>query len=259
MTPSNLFQHYVGIDYSGAETPVSRLKGLQVFCATVNKEPTKMITPKGDRLNWTRSEIAHWCAEHLLKKSPIIIGIDHGFSFPMSYMTRYGISDWNHFLEDFRQHWPTDEDDTKVEDIRNNNPRNGERTEFRLTEKWTSSAKSVFQLDGPGQVGKSTHAGIPWIRFLRQNPQIKKRVHFWPFDGFELSPNASVIAEVYPAIFRNRYQRYDRTGHEQDAWSIAKWLKEMDCRGVLDRYFNPPLSPPERKQAQLEGWILGVY
>ena len=34
----------------------------------------------------------------------------------------------------------------------------------------------------PGSVAKSTHAGLPWLRYLRQ--QMGTRVHFWPFDGW---------------------------------------------------------------------------
>jgi hypothetical protein len=67
-----------------------------------------------------------------------------------------------------------------------------------------------------------------------------------------------VIAEVYPSIFSNRYLREDRTDHQHDAYSIARWLHEMDRRGVLGRYFHPPLTDEERGIAYREGWILGV-
>ena len=174
-------------------------------------------------------------------------------------MNRYGIRDWGHFLEDFYHYWFTYNDNITVESLRKNNPRSGNQSEFRLTEIWTSSAKSVFQLDGPGQVGKSTHSGIPWLNFLRQDLQIREHVHFWPFDGFEVPPGKSVLAEVYPSIFRNRYAKNERNEHEQDAYSIAMWLKDMDNRGVLERYFDPPLKIKEREQVKLEGWILGVY
>jgi hypothetical protein len=258
MKQDELFKQYIGIDYSGAEAPTSRLKGLQVFRAISGEEPVKIRTHAGEGWNWTRKEVAYLCAKLLSENSQIIICIDHAFSFPMSYMDRYNIGDWDHFLSDFCQHWPTDEDNTYVDFLRENNPRTGMRTEFRLTDKWTSAAKSVFQLDGQGQVGKSTHTGIPWLRFLRQNRAIQARVHFWPFDGFEVPSGISVIAEVYPAIFNSRYARNDRTGHEHDAWSIAMWLKDMDYRGILNRYFNPPLSSDECKQARIEGWILGI-
>ena len=40
-----------------------------------------------------------------------LVGIDHGFSFPLRYFEAYGQPlDWPAFLEDFQRHWPTDED-----------------------------------------------------------------------------------------------------------------------------------------------------
>jgi hypothetical protein len=78
-------------------------------------------------------------------KLTFIAGIDHGFSFSISYFERYGINTWESFLDDFWQHCPTDGDNTYVDDIREKGPdRVGSAADFRLTEKWTSSAKSVF-------------------------------------------------------------------------------------------------------------------
>jgi hypothetical protein len=48
----------------------------------------------------------------------------------------------------------------------------------RLTEERAGGAKSVFYFDVQGSVAKSTHAGIPWLRFIRQ--RFANRVHFWP-------------------------------------------------------------------------------
>ena len=45
-----------------------------------------------------------------------------------------------------------------------------------------------------GSVAKSTHAGIPWLRYLRQ--QLGGRVHFWPFDGWAIPPGKWAIAEA---------------------------------------------------------------
>ena len=36
-----------------------------------------------------------------------LAGIDHAFGFPIPYVERYGIKDWDHFLDDFCTHWPT--------------------------------------------------------------------------------------------------------------------------------------------------------
>ena len=48
------------------------------------------------------------------------------------------------------------------------------------------------------------------------------------------------------------------TADQQDAYATARWLTEMDHRGFLARYFEPSLTDEERKQCNLEGWILGV-
>jgi len=135
----------------------------------------------------------------------------------------------------------------------------GDSREFRLSERWTSSAKSVFQFDVQGSVAKSTHAGIPWLKRIRE--AVGDRVHFWPFDGWLPPAGKSVIAEVYPSIFRKRYPEADavcQTADERDAYAVARWLAEMSGRGELGRYWEPPLSEAERVIAGREGWILGV-
>lgn len=90
-------------------------------------------------------------------------------------------------------------------------------------------------------------------------PKARSLVHFWPFDGFEVPEDKSVIAEVYPSLFRRRYPTEGRTADEHDAWSVSAWLQQADRREILDSYFSPPLSLPERQTAMLEGWILGVW
>ncbi|MDE0042862.1 MAG: hypothetical protein OXT74_12560 [Candidatus Poribacteria bacterium] len=250
--------HYIGIDYSGASTPETRLKGLQVYGARSGRVPERAATPTPSARNWTRAEIGQYCADTITTNQRVIIGIDHAFSFPRSYMDRYELETWDRFLDDFTLHWPTANPQVTVESLRNGNPRTGDTTEFRMCESWTASAKSVFRFDVQGQVAKSTHAGLPWLRHLRRLPNIRKRVHFWPFDGFDIPDSKSVIAEVYPSLFRNRYPKESRTSDEHDAYATARWLAEMDCRGHLGRYFKPPLTPYEAKLARIEGWILGV-
>ncbi len=253
------FAYHIGIDYSGAQTPTSRLKALQVFEATNDSGPVKVSTPVEGAKNWTRLEIAQYCLKVLETGEPVIIGIDHGFSFPVSYMQRYGIPSWDAFLDDFMRHWPTADPHKYVDFVRDNNPRTGDPSELRLCEQWTATAKSVFQFDVQGSVAKSTHAGLPWLLWLREMPGARGRVHFWPFDGFEVPDGRSVIAEVYPSLYRRRFPKDGRTTDEHDAWSVSAWLREADHRDLLNKYFTPPLTLPERKQAALEGWILGVW
>ena len=72
------------------------------------------------------------------------------------------------------------------------------------------------------------------------------------------APGKSVVVEIYPSMFRNRYAREGRTADEQDAYAAARWMADMDARGALASYFAPPLTDLERATAEREGWILGV-
>ena len=125
-----------------------------------------------------------------------------------------------------------------------------------MTEERAGSAKSVFHFDVQGSVAKSTHAGIPWLRFIRQ--RLGQRVHFWPFDGWEIPAKRSAIAEVYPALWSRGFASKDRTGDQHDAFSIATWLARADRDGSLAAFLKPDLTAQERTVAQVEGWILGV-
>ncbi len=176
----NSFDLFVGIDYSGADTSVKPLKSLQVYSSdpdgTVNKWASPASTPDKPR-NWTRAQIAQLLLDQSRSGKRFLAGIDHCFSFPDSYFQRYGLSSWPAFLDDFAKHWPTHQADVSVESVRSgqmhkrggsgNGARIGKNTEVRLCERWTSSAKSVFLFDVQGAVAKSSHAGIPWLKWLR--------------------------------------------------------------------------------------------
>jgi hypothetical protein len=255
------FERYIGIDYSGAETPKSSLKGLRVYEADRLTAPQEVAPPPSPRRYWTRREVAEWLVERLSDGPPTIVGIDHGFSFPLRYFEQHGLPlDWSFFLDDFQRHWPTDRD-IYVDFVRdgssgNGAARSGNSRWRRVTELRTRNAKSVFHFDVQGSVAKSTHAGIPWLRYIRQH--CKDRVHFWPFDGWNPLPGRSVIAEVYPALWNRAFPRADRTDHQQDAFATAEWLRRADADGSLGKFLHPELEPNERQTAEIEGWILGV-
>ena len=258
---SRHFARYVGIDYSGAQTPSSSLSGLRVYAADRTTIPNEVPPPPSPRKYWTRKGVAEWLVERLSEGVPTLVGIDHGFSFPLQYFEQHGLPhDWPSFLDDFQHHWPTDED-IYVDFVRdgssgNGAARSGNPRWRRVTELRALTAKSVFQFDVQGQVAKSTHAGIPWLRYIRQHT--KNRAHFWPFDGWSIRPNRSVVAEVYPALWSGTFPRAGRTPDQHDAFSIAKWMQGAGADGSLDKYFQPRLEPDERRVADIEGWILGV-
>ncbi len=254
----NTFSRYIGIDYSGAKAPVSRVPGLQVYDCVSDSQPTKVRPYDLKARNWSRKEIAKYMKEILLSGEQVIIGVDHGFSFPESYFLDNTLPDWDTFLQYFCSQWPTEKDHMYVDFLRQRGQKSGDVRDLRLCEKWTTGAKSVFQFDVQGSVAKSTFAGLPWLACLRKDREISSCTHFWPFDGFAVASGKSVVGEVYPSLFRRRYPKANRSSDEQDAYAIARWLQEMDRRGSLDDYLNPPLTLPERRQVMLEGWIMGV-
>jgi hypothetical protein len=256
------FSRYIGIDYSGAATPESSLNELRVYCAVGESAATEVAPPPSPRKYWTRRGIAHWLAERLAEGVPTIVGIDHGFSFPLRYFEVNRLPpDWSAFLEDFQRHWPTDVEHTYVDFVRdglagNGAARTGNSRWRRMTEKRAGSAKSVFHFDVQGSVAKSTHAGIPWLLYLRK--QLGSRLHFWPFDGWSIPTGKSAVVEAYPSLWKHAFPADDRTPDQHDAFTVASWLSEADRSGQLARYLQPNLTPPERTVAGVEGWILGV-
>ncbi|MFZ0819154.1 MAG: hypothetical protein WAM91_03735 [Candidatus Acidiferrales bacterium] len=258
---NSAFERYIGVDYSGAETPDSSLKPLRVYSADRSTAPLEINPPDSPRKYWTRRGIAEWLVERISEGTPTIVGIDHGFSFPLEYFEQYRLPlDWPLFLDDFQHHWPTDEN-IYVDFVRegitgNGSARSGNSRWRRLTELRARTAKSVFHFDVPGSVAKATHAGIPWLRFIRQHT--RKPVHFWPFDGWGVSVNCSVIAEVYPALWNRAFHSAGRTPDQQDAYATAEWMRRADGDGSLEKFFSPDIDPQERKTAEVEGWILGV-
>jgi hypothetical protein len=256
-----LFDRYCGIDYSGAQTSESGLTGLRLFVATRTQAPAEVLPPSGPRKLWTRRSLAEWLVAELRLGPPTLVGIDHAFSFPQRYFEQHRLAtDWPAFLDDFQCHWPTDRRQLRVDCIRHGYAggaaaRSGDSHWRRLAEV-RCRAKSVFHFDCQGSVAKSTHAGLPWLRFLRR--QLGPRLHCWPFDGWQPPHGRPVIAEVYPSLWNRTFAAEGRNSHQQDAYCVARWMKEADADGSLGPCFNPRLSPVELGIASIEGWILGL-
>jgi hypothetical protein len=79
------FARYIGIDYSGGGTPRSSLPGLRVYMAEGDELPIDVLPPPSLRKYWTRRGVAEWLVKQLGGTTPTLVGIDHGFSFPMRY------------------------------------------------------------------------------------------------------------------------------------------------------------------------------
>jgi len=102
---SGEFELFIGIDYSGAGAPTSRVKALQVYAAKPGEPPEKQFSPvpsnNNKPWNWTRAEIAAHLTELARQGVRYVAGVDHGFSFPVSYFDRYRLKSWPEFLDDF--------------------------------------------------------------------------------------------------------------------------------------------------------------
>ncbi len=237
------FARTIGIDYSGVETPTASLKGLRVYLAEGDAPPMEVPPPSSPRKYWTRKGIAEWLVERLAEDVPTLVGIDHGFSFPLRYFEVHGLKpDWPAFLDDFQRHWPTDDDHAYVDFVRedvmgNGAARNGNARWRRLTEERAGGAKSVFLFDVQGSVAKSTHAGIPWLRFTQPAASNGERI------GTKLEGSsrgsAATSAEVAPqALFRQL----------KDGGRLVKWdvLHEMKAHhhhaGDPDEFWMRPWS-----------------
>ena len=256
-----VFRRYLGIHYAGAETPDSGLKNLRVYSATPETPPQEILPPPSPRRYWCRRELAHWLAGELAGDTPTLVGIDHALSFPLRYFEVYQLPpDWMGFLEDFHRYWPTDAPHTYVDFILNGArgqgvERMGSPRWMRLTDDRCTVARSVFQFEGQGKVAAATHAGLPWILYLKR--ALGERLHVWPFDGWSIPAGKSAMVEVRPAMWRDRVPMPALTAGQKDAFITALWLKQADDSEALAEALQPPLSPPELLFSAVEGWILG--
>jgi hypothetical protein len=144
--------------------------------------------------------------ERLAEDVPALVGIDHGFSFPLRYFEAHGLlPDWSLFLDDFQRYWPTDED-IYVDFVRRGPIGNGAARQGNAPAAADRGARGrrnrSFTSTCMDSVAKSTHAGIPWLRFIRQ--RLGARVHFWPFDGWDIIGYRRSLSGAVEPQFRAR-------------------------------------------------------
>ena len=272
------FDRYIGIDYSGAGLPTRSMAELAV--CTVDGDGCEVFPPPLRRgpdnrgpENWNREDIAKWLVDRLKEQeTPTLVGIDHAFSFPVAYFRLHPHllgGDWGDFLDDFRNYWPTHGRGVTVRsqyirqvrrmmEIEEGGYRFGLPNWFRLTDPKGASACFDFMVKR-GEVATSTHAGLPWLRYIRRKlKQAGAQVHFWPFDGWTICEGRSVVVEAYPRIWKRDVVSKGSTDHQKDAYVIARWMWEANKDDRLKECFIPHLNEAEFNQARKEGWIFGA-
>ena len=161
----------------------------------------------------------------------------------------------------FQQHWPRDEKYTCVDFVRdgscgNGAARCGDSRWSRITEV-RAGAKSVFHFDVPGSVAKSTHAGIPSLRFLRM--RVGDRVHFWLFDGWKVLAGKSAVVKVYPAVWPHLPARWPRFPPARCLCRCGM-LRRSDLDGSLEPRLEKPrgadsiLNPSRYRSPAFSGY-----
>jgi hypothetical protein len=265
------YELFIGINYSGLATSTTALAELQVYAVRAGMRRCESWGSPDRRSGWSRAEVAQLLLTLAERRVRFAAGISHALSLPGAHFKRHGLGNWPDLLDHFAHRWPSHEQEVDIDTLRLRQqpdggqglPRAGAGSgaaggpaEYRLTERWTSSAKSVFDFSGAAVQAQATHAGLPWVKLLRD--RAAATLHMWPFDGWQPAPHKALLAEVYPAMFRNRYARGQRTPHQQHAYAVARWLADMDSRGALASYLAPPLNATELALAEREGWILGV-
>jgi hypothetical protein len=75
--------------------PQVGLVGLQVFEAVQGRDPVRVDPPARRTRKWSRQRIAEWLVDQLSGSEKVVVGIDHAFLFPASYLNRYGLADWD--------------------------------------------------------------------------------------------------------------------------------------------------------------------
>lgn len=251
------FDAYVGIDYSGAGSPADALPGIAV--AEARARAVRRVAGPFDDGRWSRRAVAEWLLARLERGDRVVVGMDFAFSLPVAALGRRRVASWDAMLRLFRDEWRTHE--RAVSEARREVAPWGSREERRLCDEEAVTAKSPFFFGGPGNVGYATHAGLPWLAWLRE--RAPEDVAFWPYDAHWPEARA-LVAEAYPALYRPRYLVDGRyrparpTRDAEDAHATARWLRDEDRADCLDGWLRAPRDPQARALAAVEGWILGV-
>jgi hypothetical protein len=137
---------------------------------------------------------------------------------------------------------------------------------LRWTEKRQRGTQPVWKLFGAGSVGSQCLVGIPYVRRLREDPELQAVSRIWPFEtGFAVpsaTPGEPVIvhAEIWPSLAPGRSCAAPVRDEDQVRATVV-WLRSLDDRGWMEELLRtPPDLPPSALRQVLaeEGWIAGT-
>lgn len=288
------FDLYVGIDWSGAKSPI-RSKSISLsWCYAGSDCPEFIKNPL------SRDDVAYWILDRVNEGKKLFIGIDCNLSYSSQMMDKmmgrdptpqelwahinsFGSTDDNLCAESF---W-LDKKHSQYFWMGGHKPNWYDKS---LTNRLTdiTCAKSAlgvpecpFKLIGPKQVGKAGLSGMRLAHFLLN--KLSERISIWPFQE---SNNCTqiIMAEIYPRLFwrragldnkkitdldviNNSLEFYNSmpvskeellNDHQSDALISAVAIRDFIQSRALDfdAYLNFPHSIKEF--VSKEGWIFGL-
>jgi hypothetical protein len=156
---------------------------------------------EGDR---DRDQVGDYLVELALSDPDLAVGLDFGFSLPVWFLDREGLSEGLAVQEDVAERW-----------LRECPPpfwgrlgrRRGDEVQHRRSElEVAPAAKPVFQIGGAGTVGTGSLRGFPLLRRLRA-----EGFAIWPFD----SPRPPLVVEIFPRLLTGPVVKSRRDARER--------------------------------------------
>ena len=286
------FDLFVGIDWSGAKTPI-KTKAIAVALAWKGRE-----APHISGKIWSREMVGDWIKSLATRDKRILIGIDCNFGYSQiigeqQFGAYYTYADLWEAVEAANQNAPnyfaggywTHPNHQKYFWTQGKKPDDFDMPK-RLTEILCGEAgygwpESPFKLIGAKQVGKGGLAGMRLAYDLKQHCGVD--ICIWPFETHADSARI-VITEIYPRQFLRRTGwgnqkvrtiedinaclpklnsnpiegHIDVSDHETDALIAAAGLRFLCGQGktVPKEIYAPKAL--DRITASREGWIFGV-
>ncbi|MEO0637499.1 MAG: precorrin-8X methylmutase [Pseudomonadota bacterium] len=289
-----LFDRYLIVDWSAANKPVKEANSIWICLA---ERRDGQVVELLQRNPPTRREamgiVSRLCHEALQDQKRLFAGFDFAFGYPKGGAHRiarkpYWKELWSVLSNQVQDRADNNSNRFEVADnlnefafggrgpfwghpvhgryhsLRPTKPTEGVGvSEDRITERYVSSAKSVWQLYGNGAVGSQTLLGIPALYGLIREPGLAEQIAVWPFEtNFERRLDKGItVAEIYPSLFPIKDVEgqicRDQTQVRTLAQGFAKWDAADQFEGLLAAPSDLVVAERDAVIAE-EGWIVGA-
>ena len=135
--------------------------------------------------------------------------------------------------------------------------------ERRYVETLNRRLQPAWKLAYAGSVGSQALLGIPRVRALRDQEQLRDVSRVWPFETEDLRRSAGAVivhAEVYPSLLTVP-RRKGRILDRDQVKAYVRWLQQAQAAGTLPGYLERPWGDDaglHKRVTKHEGWVLGM-